>query len=374
MSDPQPTAADMKHTITTAQTDLADLQPRFTEWLSDRIGERVGVSRLQRPDASGMSSVSMLADAEWNHNGTPHRGAYVVRMAPEPSAVPVFSDYDLQRQFDTMAGVAAHSDVPVPQVHWVETSPDVLGQPFLVMDRLDGAVPADNPPYVFGGVFDDLDAAERSALQDASVDVLATIHAITEPAARFPSLMPEAGLRAHFDAERRYYRNACADDGVRIPILEEAFDWLDEHWPARTSKNVLCWGDARVGNIMYDRARPTGVLDWESAWIAPAELDLGWFICFHAMFQDIADTFGVPGLPAMFRRDDVLRRYERTSGTTPQDMDFYLTYAALRHGTVMARIHRRRMHFGEAEDMADKNGYVMHHRLLRRLLDGEYHW
>lgn len=208
------------------------------------------------------------------------------------------------------------------------------------------------------------------------MDVLADIHAIPEPLTEFATLDRDgaAGLRSHWDNERRYHAWALQEEGVRIPVLEDAFAWIEDNWPDQTSPDVLCWGDSRVGNIMYDGPAPVGVLDWESAWLAPRELDLGWFVFFHRMYQDLAEAFGVPGLPDMLRRDDVVARYEETSGVEVHDLDFYITYAALRLGTIMARTHLRRMHFGEVGAPDDPNGYVMHHSMLAQLIDGTYRW
>lgn len=361
--------------ITTSETDLDLLRERLGGWLSEQVGTEVRLSGLSRPGQSGMSSVSVLLDASWVDAEGEHDASLVARLAPEASAVPIFPDYDLQRQYDVMAGVAAHSDVPVPRVRWVEPSGELLGQPLLIMDRITGSVPVDNPPYVFSGFLHELDAARRRDLQEASVDVIADIHAIPDPTSLFPGLAAEAGLRRHFESERRYYEWSRREDGLHIPVIEDAFDWLEDHWPAAPSPNVLSWGDARIGNIMYDDdSRPVGVLDWESASLGPRELDLGWFIFFHRMFQDLAELFSLPGLPAMFRREDVVTRYEQTAGVQLRDLDFYLTYAALRHGIVMSRIHRRRMHFGEAEAPENPDEYVLHHQMLRQLVDGTYDW
>src|SRR2546429_834837 len=44
----------------------------------------------------------------------------VARLAPDPSAVPVFPTYDLIRQARTIALVAEKSSVPVPRIYWSE--------------------------------------------------------------------------------------------------------------------------------------------------------------------------------------------------------------------------------------------------------------
>lgn len=365
--------------ITTTETDLDELRERLAGWLGDRLHADAAprVRNVSRPGHSGMSSVSVLFDLDWTADGEDHTAELVARLAPEATAFPVFPGYDLQHQFDVMNAVREHTRVPAPRVRWVENSSEPLGNPFLVMDRVSGAVPVDNPPYVFGGWLQELDEGGRAAVQDTSVRVLADIHAIDDPASKVPSLAIPAGessLRRHFDNELAYYEWTRREDALRVPVLERAFEWLEAHWPSEPSPDVLCWGDSRIGNIMYDGTAAAAVLDWESAVLAPRELDLGWFIFFHRQFQDLAEQFGMPGLPGMFRRADIVAQYERASGVQVRDLDFYLVYAALRHGIVMSQIARRRIHFGEVQTPANPDEYVMHHRMLAALIDNTYEW
>ncbi|MCJ0901969.1 phosphotransferase family protein [Rhodococcus sp. ARC_M6] len=359
--------------ITTTETDLEVVATALERWLSATLDTAtdVRVYNLSRPTHSGMSSVSVLFDLDWTEDGVATTAQLVARLAPEATAFPVFPRYDLQAQFDVLTAVRQRSDVSVPRVRWVENSADALGTPFLVMDRVTGAVPVDNPPYVFGGWLQESAVADRTRVQSNSVDILARIHGID---ADLPTLSDSSGLRRHFEGERAYYEWTRRHDGLRIPVLESAFDWLEEHWPSDPSEDVLCWGDARIGNIMFQGTDPVAVLDWESATLAPRELDLGWFIFFHRQFQDLAEQFSMPGLPDMFRRNDVVAEYENATGVTVRDLDFYLVYAALRHGIVMSQIERRRIHFGEKQPPENLDEYVMHHAMLAGLIDGTYEW
>jgi aminoglycoside phosphotransferase (APT) family kinase protein len=365
--------------IKTTDTDLAELSEQLQRWLGDRLGADVPprVYNVRRPEHSGMSSISVLFDLDWTKDGQAHSAQLVARLAPEEEAFPVFPGYDLQRQFDVITVVHDHSDIPVPNVRWVENSAEPLGRPFLVMDRAEGAVPVDNPPYVFAGWLFDADDGTRRAVQSTSVRILAGIHAVADPATKLPSMAAAEGqssLRRHFENERAYYEWTRRNDGLRIPVLEKAFEWLEMNWPAEPSPDVLCWGDSRIGNIMYRGADAAAVLDWESAALAPRELDLGWFIFFHRMFQDIAEQFSFPGLPGFLRRSDVVAEYEKFSGATVRDLDFYLVYAALRHGIVMSQIERRRVHFGEVEIPENPDEYVLHRDMLAQLIDESYDW
>jgi aminoglycoside phosphotransferase (APT) family kinase protein len=338
---------------------------------------RPTVHGVRVPENGGLSSTSVLFEAKWTSDGAERRGAYVARMAPEASAVPVFPRYDLPEQFEVISAVAARCDVPLPTLRWNEPGGGALGTPFFVMDQVAGRVPLDNPPYVFGGWLLEATAQERARLQRASVGVLARLHGIADPAVAFPALRPPGGrdaLRYHVEQQRDYYRWALADDGIRVPIIERSLDWLAEHWPRERGPDVLCWGDARIGNIIYQGFEPAAVLDWEMAAIGPRELDVGWFVFLHRFFQDIAEFFEVAGLPDFLRRSDVERCYTELSGCELRDMDFYLVYAALRHAIVMARIKRRMIHFGEDQVPDDPDDYVLHRASLDKLLAGTYRW
>jgi aminoglycoside phosphotransferase (APT) family kinase protein len=363
--------------MTVSKRDANALAAALRAWLGDRVGatELPELSGARMPASGGLSSTSLLFEAAWRTGPTRHRGAFVARMAPEEGAVPVFPRYDLPGQFRLIEQVSARCQVPVPRLRWNQPDGQPLGTAFFVMDQVEGRVPLDNPPYVFGGWLLEASAPDRAELERASVKVLADLHAIPDPYAAFGWLSPPPGtsaLRWHVDQQSAYYRWALADDGIEIPIIERSLEWLERHWPSEIGPDALSWGDARIGNIIYDGFAPAAVLDWEMAALGPREVDVAWFIFLHRFFQDIAEFFELPGLPDFLRRSRVERLYADFSGYELRDMDFYLTYAALRHAIVMARVKRRMIHFGEDQVPDDIDDYVMHRASLDKLLDGTY--
>lgn len=156
------------------------------------------------------------------------------------------------------------------------------------------------------------------------------------------------------------------------PLIESAFDRLAELWPADEGEPVLNWGDARIGNIIYDGFEPAAVLDWEMAALAPREVDLGWTVYLHRFFQDLTESFGQAGLPGFLRRADIERRYAQLTGHTPRDMDFHTLYAALRHAIVMLRVAYRQVYFKEVAVPDDPDTLILHHASLRAMVQGSY--
>jgi aminoglycoside phosphotransferase (APT) family kinase protein len=351
-----------------SQRDPDRLRDEFQRWLRVRQ-PGAGVAEATMPSSNGMSSETIVVVAGWD--GEPHR--LVVRIAPQPHAAPVFPHYDMRCQYLTLQRLRTQLNRPaVPQVLWCEDDPAPMGAPFFVMDHVDGQIPPDVMPYNFGSWLCDAGAADRQRLQRATIEQLARVHAAAP--ANFAFLdrrrRGETALQAHVRHTHDYYEWTRAD-GPGVPLIERGFDWLREHWP-HESEPVLCWGDARIGNVIYRDFTPVALLDWEMASLGPRELDLGWMIFLHRFFEDLARSAGLPGLPDFLRRDDVADAYADLTGYRPADLDFYTAYAALQHAIIMVRIQLRAIAFGQAERPADPDEMIMHRVALAKMLDGTY--
>ncbi len=364
-------APDETVVVKTSRTP-EELRERLQTWLVATTGDSgATVGPVSSPESNGMSSESLFFDASWSGGS----GSYVARVAPAASDVPVFRSYDLETQYHLIALVAEHSDVPVPELAWLESDPSHLDQPFFVMHRVEGRVPPDIPPYAMAGWVRDLPDDERMALQRKSVEVLAGVHAIdiTDGKAGFLELDAALGdtpLRRHFAQERAYYEWTCEGAGRRFPTIERAFDWIERNWPEHEGASAISWGDSRIGNIMYEPegTSPVAVLDWEMATIAPPGLDVGWMCFIHRFFEAILVKYDVPTLPSMLRPEDVREQYRAASGIDVGDLRFEMAYSALRHATIMSRIHVRNVHFGTHEWPDDPDEAFLFKDLLAELI------
>lgn len=356
--------------------DPEELRANLEDWLAGQLppGANPSIPSISSPAASGMSSETLLFDASWSEDGKISGGAFVARVEPDPADIPVFPRYDLESQFKLLRLVGEHSKVPVPPTHWLELDSTALGAPFFVMGRVEGRVPPDVMPYNMDSWLLEAAAEDQKLLQDSTVRAIADLHSIDlgKVDASFlefdvPGKTP---MRRHFENQKRLYEWMRRDR--HHPILERTIEWLESHWPEDEGESVISWGDARIGNVLYDGFEPAALLDWEMAAIGPRELDLAWCSFLHFFFEDIAQGAGLEGMPKFLQLKEVAATYAAHTGYTPNNLEFYEVYAALRHGIVMARVHERRVHFGEAEWPEDVDSVIMHRGGLERMLDGSY--
>jgi aminoglycoside phosphotransferase (APT) family kinase protein len=355
-----------------------DLQRQLQEWLTTRLPADASpaLTSLAATSATGLSSDTILFTADWDDDVGRASHDLVARIAPDAVDVPVFPTYDLERQFRVIDDVGRLSAVPVPELFWSETDAQHVGAPFFVMGRVDGVVPPDLMPYTFGDNWlHDATADERAHLEAASVQVLIDLHGIEDSPHRFEYLkFTEAGgsaLRNHIAHTRAWY-DWVAEESGPSSVIERAFAWLEDHWPSDEGEAVVSWGDSRIGNILYRDFEPVAVLDWEMAGLGPRELDLAWMVYSHRVFQDIAGSMELPGMPDFMRPADVFSRYERGSGHAPRHIDFYGTYAALQWAIVFVRTARRSVHFGEREMPDQLDDVIVNRDGLEAMLAGTY--
>ena len=192
---------------------------RLTQWFAEMLGGPVEVERAIV--VSGGHSRRMLRVELRTPSGP---GGYMVRIEQGGT---FGTDGTLE------AGamrVLAEAGLPVPPVRWIE-GPDVLGQPFFVMDLVPGS----------------------SAVDDAVLDAfVAALHAVhrSDPAmvsaALGPVPGPEAGVVAQIDRWETLYRESVPGP---VPLLDEAVAWLRAHLRP-TGPTVVVHGDPGPGNFL----------------------------------------------------------------------------------------------------------------------------
>lgn len=243
-------------------------RPRLEDWFASRHpnwGE-VRITGMDIPSANGMSSETILFDVTWvQQDGAAHDQELVARVAP--SANGLLPSYDLAHEQGVLAAVRASTAVPVPTPHGVEADTSVLGGPFLIMDRLSGRVPGDDPPFTTAGWVTELSADQQSAMYDNALAAMAAITAtdiaglgsetVGQPAS------DAASLAQQLDHYERLYAWTAA--GRAHPVLDDALEWTRANLPDGEAPAGLSWGDARLGNMMFGETSPSPAC-WTGRW------------------------------------------------------------------------------------------------------------
>nr|WP_232839571.1 MULTISPECIES: phosphotransferase [Nocardia] len=105
---------------------------------------------------------------------------------------------------------------------------------------------------------------------------------------------------------------------------------------------TLCWGDARMSNILYDNEfRVNGVLDWEIAHIGDHEADLAWMLFLDRACSEHQVVERLAGTPT---RADTIARYEERAGMKVRNLRYNEILAAVLPGIPLLRMaHRLRL-------------------------------
>ena len=323
------------------QRDPEQIRGVLTDWMARQMPEAsdVEITNLVVPQSSGFSNETFLLDARWKEGDEEVTAELVLRSQPVVSLL--FPEIDLvTQQYLSMKLLGEHSNVPVPRMRWAERDESVIGGPFFMMDRLDGLVPGDAPPYTSEGFVVDMTAEQRARWAYNGVEALTRVAKVDWRAAGFGHLDLTHHGKLGPEQRRNYfaYYKDWALKGEPHPVLDPAWDWLVANWPDDGEHIELCWGDSRPGNQMYggaDNTEVIGVFDWEMVSLGNAESDLGWWLFLQ---QFSIESAGATLLPGMLDREATIELWSQLMGRTPDHVEFYEVLAGFQFGLVMSRL------------------------------------
>jgi aminoglycoside phosphotransferase (APT) family kinase protein len=320
------------------QRDPAQVKVVLEQWMASKMPEAtdVEITDLVVPQSSGFSNETFLLDARWNEGGETVDARLVLRSQPELHHL--FPEIDIiAQQYTVMRQLGLHTDVPVPTTRWAEPDPSVLGGTFFVMDRLDGLVPGDSPPYTQEGFVFDMDEATRRQWHTNAISALVSVGEVDWKAAGLEHL--DRSHHGPLGPEQwKSYFQAYIDfalKGEEHCVIDPAWEWLKANWPDDGEFIELCWGDARPGNQMFDGTEVIGVFDWEMVSLGNSESDLGWWLFLQ---HYLTTGVGADLLPGMLDRDETIALWEQLKGRPASNVDFYERLAGFQFSLVMVRL------------------------------------
>jgi aminoglycoside phosphotransferase (APT) family kinase protein len=255
--------------------------------------------------------------------------SYVLKLAP--MGVARRGNTDVYRQAPLLRALKTVG-LPVPAVPWASPDEDLLGTPFIVMERLPGRVFLVWEPHE---IFQRDSQSIRSVwLQSARL--LAQLHQVDAP-----RVLGDWEQPRNLDDELAIWPNVLkhAQDPAWLAAGTALGEQLRARMPAGRPVGLV-HGDYQPGNILFQDGKVSGLIDWELAFIGAQGLDLGWMMMMsdHAAWDPITFPPFAPESQA-----EIVAAYREAGGPAWEDVAWYQAMAQYRMGSIAClnvKLHR----------------------------------
>ena len=232
----------------------------FSAWAQAELG--LSGARIARELSGGNSNLTRLVIHD--------EGQLVMRSAPANTISPK-AHLGVQREAAFMAALAGYA--PVPEVRcWCDDT-GVLGQPFALVEHVDGVSITDQLP----AAYDTVDALNALGTQLASA--LGQIASAPWQELGLDHLgRPDNFLRRQIE---RWLKVRAEQPTRELPQIQQLGQWLMDNVPDQGPVGIV-HGDYHLDNTLCHQQRPEllAVIDWEMATIGDPLTDLGLLMMF----------------------------------------------------------------------------------------------
>jgi aminoglycoside phosphotransferase (APT) family kinase protein len=284
---------------------------RLSVFLREAMGARdVAITHCHRVHG-GASRETYSIDAQIDGNA---RGL-ILRRDPEASLI------ETDRALEFAAYQSAAGAAPVPQAIALVTESSILGAPFFVMSRIDGASAAS--PFAA-----DPYGAHKAEIGAQFFSILGRIHAIDAGASPLARQVETPAPDRCWARELSHWERVIdADEFAPQPIARATIRRLRRKPPPPPPRLLIVHGDYRSGNFLHDGAgKIVAVLDWEMAHIGDPLEDLAWAL------DPLWSPPGSPTGAGMITREEAIGLWEQSSGLTfdPVAFQWWEMFASLK--------------------------------------------
>jgi aminoglycoside phosphotransferase (APT) family kinase protein len=301
---------------------------RVTTWFSSHIERSVPPLSFELI-AGGRSNLTYrVTDASGQ--------VYALRRPPLSHVLP--TAHDMAREYRVITAVGPTA-VPVPHTFGLCQDPGVNGQPFYVMEFVEGHIVRDAR-----SAERDLDDQARRRAGESLADTLAALHAVDVDAVGLGDFAKRDG---YIERQlRRWYeqfRNSRVEGLDTATIVEAVHDRLSAQVPPQVGTSIV-HGDYRLDNtVLSPEGDVRAVLDWEICTLGDPLADVGLLMVYWTDPGDDGALIGVtpttvPGFPS---RAEMRARYAAASGRDLQHLDFYTAFGYWKLACIIQGVYAR---------------------------------
>jgi aminoglycoside phosphotransferase (APT) family kinase protein len=304
--------------------DPAVVGPYLAAVLEDERWRSVSVEMI----AAGMSNLTYVVTPG---GGSPDDAVILRR---PPTGAVLATAHDMAREYKVITGLGPTA-VPVPRTLHLCEDTAVLGAPFYVMERVVGLHVVSELPAGYAD-----EPAQRRAIGDGLVDVLADLHGVDYAAVGLGDFGRPEGFMAR--QVRRWTQQWDATRDRDRPDMDALAARLAETVPV-TQRDGVTHGDYRLDNCLLDPGTPgriRAVLDWEMSTLGDPLADLALLLVYwpEAGEQLPATQSSVTSLPGFPTRAEVAERYAARTGLDLSGLNWYVGFAYFKFAAIVAGI------------------------------------
>jgi aminoglycoside phosphotransferase (APT) family kinase protein len=168
---------------------------------------------------------------------------------------------------------------------------------------------------------------------ESGLDTMGRIHRLNRTAIGLDWIADVSPAR-QLELDHEYRTFACG--GGPYPAVDRAFEVLEASVPPVADRPSLCWGDSRIGNMIFGAdQRVAAVLDWEMVTAGDPVQDLAWYLLLD---RHHVQAFGVDRLPGLPPRSESIARWEAASDHSAEHLEWYELLGAARYASIMVRV------------------------------------
>lgn len=277
----------------------------------------VDVGNLRRLKTEGASNEMYSFHLTYSVNGMKYQTVLILRMYRHGEEIG-------RKEFAVLKALK-EQNIPVPSAYSLETSKEIMGKPFVIMEKVVGKSASN---FLHDGTI---------AIQtvDKLAESLAMVHKLDPSCINYPGLFIEQPIFAQrkLAQTRALIKHKCRSSfpPVRRQRYSEALELLEKVETCQRFPPTLLHGDFTSDHVLMTKDG-WAIIDWEDATVGDPAFEVGWI--YHTLMwvgQNQIDhriirrstTVGVD------LREHFVKCYERYIGHNLANLEFYKNLAAL---------------------------------------------
>lgn len=246
--------------------------------------------------------------------------------------------HDMGREYTILKAIHPYFK-QAPEAYFYTDNTDIIGSPFLIMERKRG--------YVIDTKFPDgVTPTEQLGrhISEKMIDTLVALHSIDYRKTEIKNIVkPEGFIERQVRGWIERYERSKTEE---IKGVDELTKWLASRIPNSPPPTIIHY-DFKLNNTMFDFSfeNVIGLFDWEMTTVGDPLADLGVMLGYWVQEDDPEEIKGnrsnVTTLPGFMTREEIVEDYAKKSGRDVSNIQFYLAFAYFKNAVIAQQIYYR---------------------------------